>query len=239
MESYDIYFKGEETGKPIFVFVHGGYWQKTTKEVSSYCVAPLVENGYKVIIIDYNLCPAVTLELMIDQLKVGIENVLTYAFESKANEVTICGHSAGAHLVSTILDTDFTHKDLVKNFVLISGVFDITETWNTKTCSSISGVENPLGLNDATARKCSPMYYTKFASFPAEFHLLTGKYESPSFYGLSKAFKKVLERNGFKVTQYVFPNYDHFDIVHSMKDEDSEITAYLFKVLGLRVFNKL
>lgn len=239
MESYDIYFKGEETDKPIFIYVHGGYWQRGSKEFSCYCVAPLIENGYKVIIVGYNLCPTVNLETMIDQVKAGMENILNYAFQSRAKEVTICGHSAGAHLVSSILDTSYTHKDLVKNFVLISGVFDLTETWNTKACSSISGIENPLGLNEVTARKFSPMYYTKFASFPAEFHLLTGKYEAASFYGLSKAFKLVLEANGFKVSQHVFPNYDHFDIVHSMKDEDSEITDYLFMVLGIKARNKL
>lgn len=165
--------------------------------------------------------------------------ILNYAYDSKAPEVTICGHSAGAHLVSTFLDTDYKHKDLVKHFILISGPYDLTEIWSTKACSSISGVENPLGLTSETVKVYSPMFYKKFAAFQADFHLLTGYFEAPSFHGHAKAFQKVLEKHGFRVFRHLFPVYDHFDIVHSMKDEDSDITKYLFKVLGLSLLHKL
>lgn len=239
MESFDVYFKDSESGKPIFVYIHGGYWQTGTKEVSAYCVAPLVERGFKVIIVDYNLCPSVDLRTQMTQLKSGMDTILNYAYETKSSEVTICGHSAGAHLAASILDTPYKHKNLIKHFILISGIYDLSEIWNTKACAAISGVENPLGLTALSAKELSPMFYEKFADFSADFYLFTGKFEAPSFFGLAKAFKKVLEKHRFKVTQYVFPEYDHFDIVHSMKDRDSSIMKFVFSILGFNVLSKL
>lgn len=219
--------------------MHGGYWQKGTKEVSSYCVVPLVERGYKVIVVDYNLCPATPLPVVVAQLRKGMNRILEYAYMSNADKVTICGHSAGAHLVSTLLGIDYKHKNLVKHYILISGVYDLTEIWETKTCSSISGVNNPLGLTAETMKANSPVYYSRFTKHLADFHLIYGKYETPSCHGHAEAFKKVLETHNFKVHQYEFPTYDHFDIAHSMKDEDSPITQYIFKVLGLKIIHKL
>ncbi len=49
-----------------------------TKEMSAYCVDPLVSNGFKVIVVGYDLCPAVTLNELVQQITKCGKFVLTY-----------------------------------------------------------------------------------------------------------------------------------------------------------------
>lgn len=54
---------------PIFVFVHGGYWHLDfDKTNSAYMAEPLYRAGLKVVVLDYDLCPNVTLEQMVKLL---------------------------------------------------------------------------------------------------------------------------------------------------------------------------
>lgn len=63
----------------MFVYIHGGYWQALSKETSAYCVDPLVENGCKVIIMNFELCPSVTVEQQINQSFESAKAILNYA----------------------------------------------------------------------------------------------------------------------------------------------------------------
>ena len=42
---------------PIFVFIHGGYWQEFHKDYAGFPITSLVSKGIKVIIAGYDLCP--------------------------------------------------------------------------------------------------------------------------------------------------------------------------------------
>lgn len=42
---------------PIFVFIHGGYWQEFSKDLTGFSVPLFVKNKIKVITVGYDLCP--------------------------------------------------------------------------------------------------------------------------------------------------------------------------------------
>ena len=42
---------------PVFVYIHGGYWQALDRSISSYSVAPLHKAGNVVVIVGYELAP--------------------------------------------------------------------------------------------------------------------------------------------------------------------------------------
>lgn len=54
------------------------------KEISAYCVAPLVEEGHRVIIADYNLCPSVSLKKITEEMKKCLLHILEYARNTNA-----------------------------------------------------------------------------------------------------------------------------------------------------------
>lgn len=69
---------------PIFVYIHGGYWQKLTKNISAYCVDPLVTAGIKVIVLEYDLCPTVTLSELVEQVTRFGEFILKHSDYTKS-----------------------------------------------------------------------------------------------------------------------------------------------------------
>lgn len=50
------------------MYIHGGFWKKLSKSISAYCVDPLVSAGIKVIVLEYDLCPNVTLSELVEQV---------------------------------------------------------------------------------------------------------------------------------------------------------------------------
>lgn len=63
----------------MFVFIHGGYWQMLSKESSAYCVDPLIENGIKVAVMNFQLCPIVPLAGQMQQAYRSAKAILEYA----------------------------------------------------------------------------------------------------------------------------------------------------------------
>lgn len=59
------------------MFIHGGYWQELSRETSRYPALPLHQSRIKTIVVGYDLCPAVTLPEIVDQ----ILNAARFAFE--------------------------------------------------------------------------------------------------------------------------------------------------------------
>lgn len=83
-ESYDVYFKDKEETSKVFVYVHGGCWQMLDKDISGYCVAPLVEEDYRVIVVGYNLCPSVSLKTITEEIKKCVNHILQYVMSTGA-----------------------------------------------------------------------------------------------------------------------------------------------------------
>lgn len=76
---------------PIIVYVHGGYWQGMNKHTSSYAVKPFIEHQAKVIVIDFDLCPDITLSEQIKQFQKAASRVFSYASEHKSKSVSFIG----------------------------------------------------------------------------------------------------------------------------------------------------
>lgn len=72
------------TGSPIFVYIHGGYWQELDRHTSGSFVEPLVELGFRVIAADYNLCPTVSLHELNKQIHDFYEWLFGYAKDTQA-----------------------------------------------------------------------------------------------------------------------------------------------------------
>lgn len=53
----DIYENDTMSSDNTFVYIHGGYWQELNKDISAYCVEPLVNAGIRVIIPGYDVAP--------------------------------------------------------------------------------------------------------------------------------------------------------------------------------------
>lgn len=227
-EKFDIYGDDLPEDAPLFVYVHGGYWQMLSKKDSAYCAKPLVQKGYRVIVLDYELCPTITLEELVKQIKRAGEYILNYAEENHVKHVSFAGHSAGAHLLAAMLDRSFVATvgdeiQLVKHVYLISGVFQLDELRFTKAVNE----NNLLSLSDENVENLSPLNsdYRHLSDSALKFHVYVAEHDSTVFKQMSEAMHKHLSNCGIASSLHILSDLDHFDIVEKLSEKSHSITS--------------
>ena len=65
------FFPGGHDG-PIVVFIHGGYWQALDSSFFSHLAGGLNAHGIDVAIPSYDLCPDVSIDRIIDEMRAGM-----------------------------------------------------------------------------------------------------------------------------------------------------------------------
>ena len=162
-EKLDI-FPAPGPAAPIHLFVHGGYWRSFDKEFFRYIAEPFVAAGVTLILNNYDLCPSVTMDEVVRQNRAAIPWIHAHAgeFDSDGNNITVSGHSAGGHLTTMLMCTDWTAhglpRDVIKGGCAISGLFDLEPLRR-------SYLNADLRMDEATARRNSPC--TTFPTGPA------------------------------------------------------------------------
>lgn len=66
-------------GSPIFVFIHGGYWQAMSKEDYSFIALPLTKAGAVTIVMEYTRAPKANIETIVSEVKQGMSYVMNFA----------------------------------------------------------------------------------------------------------------------------------------------------------------
>ncbi|XP_065356473.1 kynurenine formamidase [Calliphora vicina] len=234
----DIYFKEQEEGTPIFVFIHGGYWQQLDKSTSGPLVYPLIEHNYRIILVDYNLCPDITLQQITQQMCNFYKWLTIYATETKTPKMSISGHSAGAHLAVQMFKDDFLEPlkrlQLIDQIYLISGVYDLRELWKLNSCNA----NNILSLNAENAIELSPLCWLYNKDLICEYqkqglmvHVLVGENDSERFKKQAQEYCSKLKELKLEAVYKEFDNYDHYDIIEECANSKSAISRYICKHL--------
>jgi len=132
----DLYLPANSRGFPVLFFVHGGAWMHGDKNflgVYSSLGKAFASKGVGVVVTNYRLSPAVRHpEHSLDvgrALAWTQNNIASMGGDPAA--ITLCGHSAGGHLVSLIACSGEIQKQCgvdpakIRAVAPISGVYDI------------------------------------------------------------------------------------------------------------------
>lgn len=218
---------------PLFVFIHGGYWQELDKSTACSIVGPLVRQGYRVAVMDYNLCPSVTLEKLMQEFTGFLNWIFRYAELTNVMEITFAGHSAGAHLLARILHSPEVinpqRSQMCWALVFLCGIYDLREIYNLEMVNP----KNILSLDERNAEGLSPMLwsYSDVGSWRStRIYVVVAEHDSPTFIEQSRRYTEVLKKAGFRATYKLFQKYDHFDIIEETAIDDSDITRYLINI---------
>ncbi|XP_031207800.1 kynurenine formamidase isoform X2 [Mastomys coucha] len=223
-EKMDIYFPDEDSQAfPLFLFLHGGYWQSGSKDESAFMVNPLTAQGIAVVVVAYDIAPKGTLDQMVDQVTHSVV-FLQRRYPSNKG-VYLCGHSAGAHLAAMVLLASWTKHGVTPNlqgFLLVSGIYDLEPLISTSQ-------NDPLHMTLEDAQRNSPQRQLEVA--PARpvapacpVLVLVGQHDSPEFHRQSKEFCETLCRVGWKASFQQLRGVDHFDIIENLTREDDVLT---------------
>ncbi|WP_454648912.1 alpha/beta hydrolase [Bradyrhizobium liaoningense] len=131
---------------PCLVFLHGGYWQRNSRELFAMLVEGVAAHGWSVAIPGYSLAPEVSLTDIVGEIPRALDWLAAHgASHGVAGPVVLSGWSAGAHLVAMALDHPRVHAGLA-----LSGVYELAPIRDT-------GLNDALKLTDAEIATLSPL----------------------------------------------------------------------------------
>jgi arylformamidase len=212
------FFPGSSEG-PIVVFIHGGYWQALDGSFFSHCARGLNAHGIGVAIPTYDLCPAVTIDDIIGQMRAASRELMRLG-----RPLVISGHSAGGHLAACLLATDWPAfeaslpKDPILAVYAISGLFDLGPLVETS-------INKALGLDHAAARAASPLFWTPPAG--ASLDAVVGGNESAEYFRQSRTIVEVWGNAGVATRFGTVPDANHFTAIAPLADPDSPMVLRL------------
>lgn len=215
-------FRCGDTGAPLFVFIHGGYWQRGGKQMFSFIAEAFVQKGVDVAVIGYQLCPETDMPALVGQVRKAItwlwRNAARFGFSTE--RINLCGHSAGGHLTAMMLATEWSQygddlpNNLIKSAIPMSGLYQLEPLLHTT-------INDALGMDTAVANSLSPYFLQPPTDAPI---LVTiGGDESPQLHWQTSQFIQHWNQYSAPIETHIEPGVDHFDLANRLANSDSEI----------------
>lgn len=227
-EHVDVFPAG--SGSPVHVFVHGGYWRRFAARDFAWVAEPLVAAGVTAVLVNYALCPTVSLTEIVRQTRAAIAwcHREIGHFGGDPKRLTLSGHSAGGHLVGMALATDWQGQyglpnDLVRGATAISGLFDLRPFPYTY-------LQPTLQLTTAEVLALSPIDVEPTTSCPLE--IVVGGAESAEFRRQSRSFKERWQTQGADCRYGEIPDANHFTVLDALFAPDSPLLQRLLTTTG-------
>lgn len=208
-----IDFLKAKDGGPTLVFIHGGYWQTRAKENFTFCAAGPMAHGINVALIGYTLAPDATLDQIVDEVRIGIDYLVTElpALGGDPAKMIVSGWSAGGHLSSMSLG----HPH-IKAGLLISGIYDLEPIRH-------SYLNAKLNLDDETIQRNSPMRNPGGVNKPLV--IVAGSGELPLLRKQSADYAAHRATYGLPVIYEEIPKANHFTMMDELASPSGRLTT--------------
>ena len=230
VETLDI-FPAERPGAPILMMIHGGYWYSLDKHHDSFVAEGLRPQGVATVVNNYGLAPAYRMDEIVRQNRAAAAWVWRNAdsFGGDPARIHVLGQSAGGHLATMLLATDWPAfgadlpADLAKSAVSISGIYELEPI---RLCY----LNEKLGMDRAEARRNSPVAQRYPVAAP--FMLVSGDIESEEYARQAAAMAVVWEAHGYPLGRLELPGFNHFTMADQLRDPASELTWAVAAQMG-------
>ncbi len=229
-ESIDLFpaRKGDGT---CMMFIHGGYWRSLDKRDFSFLAPAWVDAGVSLAVVNYDLCPAVTIEEIVRQMLRASRWLWLHAedFGMDQDRLYVSGHSAGGHLAAMLMSALFPvldpslPKDLWKGGLAISGIYDL------RPLPQLDFLQADLHLDEAAATRVSPAFIPPATRAPVMTSV--GGDESGEF-RRQNALLGERWRSAF-AGDIPMPGKNHFSVVDGLADPSSALFTGARKLMKL------
>lgn len=228
LETADFFYCGKPN-RPLMVFFHGGYWRARDKKDYSFIVNGILPLDCSLVVMNYDLCPAVTVREIVRQTKRGLEWVARQAagWQIDPAQLYVSGHSAGAHIIAATLAQTGAAFELkhhkIKKAYLISGVFDVEPVLQIS-------VNEEVKLKPEDVAELSPIRYPFSAAVGYE--VIVGGVEPKEWIGESERMAAHLRAQGCEVGLHILPGLHHFSVLHEMDRPEGYVSKLFARDIG-------
>lgn len=213
----DLY-PAHDKAAPCLVFIHGGYWQRNSREVFAMLVEGVAAHGWSVAIPGYTLAPEASLTEIVGEISLGLDwlaaNAASYGI---AGPVIVSGWSAGAHLTAMALS-----HPVVAAGLAISGVYDLGPIRDTE-------LNTALKLTEAEIATLSPL---RLPVVQKHLAIAYGSAELPALVWDSRNFYQARAAAGAPGELVAIEGADHFTILEQLRRTDGALTKIALALAG-------
>jgi acetyl esterase/lipase len=215
-------FPAEESGAPLLVFIHGGYWQWNDKEPSSFLVPGPRAHGFAVALVEYTLAPEADIERIVGEVRRAIDWLAANAARLGADpaQIYVTGNSAGGHLAAETIS-----HPAVRGVIPISGLFDLEPI-------RLNYLNDKLGLTEAAVARYSPIRNIPASAPPLV--VAVGAAELPELIRQSKEYAAALAARGLPARYLPLAGHDHFSILDELARPEGALCRALLELSGAK-----
>ena len=205
------FFPGASEDAPCLVFMHGGYWQRNSREGFTILGDGVRAHGWSFAVPGYTLTP----EASMTQIVAEMGAALDWVRRQVTGPIVLSGWSAGGHLTGMGLGHPAVHAGLA-----ISGVFELGPIRDTY-------LNEKARITDAEIETLSPL---RHPVVPKELAIAYGSAELPPLVGDSRALHD--HRSAAHAPGALIPaaGLNHFTVIDSLREPDGLLTRALLSL---------
>jgi arylformamidase len=206
---------------PLLAFIHGGYWQRNSKEVFSCMAEGPLAHHFDVALIGYTLAPQASLTDIVAEIHAGLRWLRREGPRHGVGrgKLVVSGWSAGGHLTAMSIDIEAVDGGLA-----ISGIFDV------EPCR-LNNLNDRLAMSADEARAMSPLHHLP-ARRAKPLTIAYGTAELPELQRQSQDYWRASSAAGLPVTVLPLAEKNHFSILDELAAPDGQLVAALRSLVG-------
>ncbi|MBD9596888.1 alpha/beta hydrolase [Ensifer sp. ENS05] len=202
------------------IFVHGGYWRSTSTSDHFHFAQGAILRQWRVVMIEYPLCPTVRISQIAEAVVSAIETVLEVFPEGL---VTLTGHSAGGHLAtyatSKLSSLRAAARGRIRRVVSLSGLHDL------RPLLRASELNRDLNLAEDEATLLSPALSEPGHRF--DLFCICGGGELAEFQRQTLLLGTAWGGISQSTRMMAIGELDHFRILDELTRSDSDLTKVI------------
>jgi arylformamidase len=213
---WDLY-PATDPKAPCFVHIHGGYWQRGSKEIFACLAQGVLARGWSAALPGYTLAPDASLTQITNELRSAFDWLDAKAAEHGIEgPVIVTGWSAGGHLTAFMLD----HRKVAAGLA-ISGVFDLAPLRDSPH------VNDKVKLTEVEIETLSPMR-RPIVNKPLSIAYGTG--ELPAMIASSRDYHAYRSQGHAPGDLVPIATADHFTILDELLLPNSTLTRAVLQM---------
>lgn len=210
-QRFDLFAAASVTA-PCLMFIHGGYWQRNTREDFAAFAEGVMAHGWSAAMVGYTLAPDASLKAIVGEISQSLDwlgqNGVQHGLA--AGPVVVSGWSAGGHLTAMAL----AHPRVTAGLA-ISGVFELAPISETY-------LDEKLRLTDEEVATLSPL---RLPVVQKRMAISYGTNELPALVADSRDLHARRSAAGATGPLLPIEGADHFSIMEELRRPDGALVA--------------